>query len=106
MGRLDHHPWVRAVLNTFSPFIYNPRATLNRIGDLYADWQERAAHRQLDQLDACWKRFNDEQSRPSIKNVCGRWLGPEMIPAYDKVIANYWRNQDQRAALLDRLAKL
>lgn len=106
MGRLGNHPWARAVLNLFSPYIYNPHATFNRIGDLYSDWQERAAHRHLDQLDACWKSFYDEQSRPSIKNVAGRWLGLEMIPAYQKVSENYWRNQDQRAALLNRLAKL
>jgi hypothetical protein len=106
MGRLDKHPWLRAVLNGVSPYIYNPRATLNPIGDLYSDWRERAAHRQLDQLDGRWKSFSDEESRPSIKNLCGRWLGLEMIPAYGKVSANYWRNQDQRAALLDRLAKL
>ncbi len=106
MGRLDNHPWLRAVLNGVSPYIYNPRATLNPIGDLYADWQERVAHRQMDQLDARWKSFYDEASRPSIKNICGRWFGLEMIPAYQKVSESYWRNQDQRAALLKRLAKL
>lgn len=105
-GQIPDRPWLRACLNFVSPFLYNPRATLNRMGDLYADWEELAAHRNLDRLDARWQDFYREQSRPSLKNVYGRWLTLEVIPAYQKVSENYWRMQDQRAALLKRLTAL
>jgi len=105
MGSLEKHPWLIRGLNAVSPFLYTPHRTFNQIGDLYSNWQDIAAHRQLDQLDIRWKAFLDEESRPGIRNIFGRWLELEMIPAYVKVSENYWRTQDQRAALLARLAK-
>jgi hypothetical protein len=105
-GNMPDKAWLRTCLNAISPFVYNPHATLNRIGDLYSGWQEVAAGRRLDQLDPHWKAFYQEESRPSIKNLFGRWFELETIPAYQKVSENYWRVQDQRAALLKRLASL
>jgi hypothetical protein len=105
-GNVPNRAWLRSFLNAISPFVYNPHATFNQMGDLYSDWQDLAAHRHLDQLDPRWKDFYREVSRPSIKNLFGRWFSMEMIPAYNKVSENYWRTQDQRAALLHRLAKL
>jgi hypothetical protein len=105
MGSLEKHPWLIRGLNAVSPFLYNPHAAFNQIGDLFSDWQDIAAHRRLDQLDKRWKTFLAEESRPGIRNIFGRWLELEMIPAYSKVSENYWRNQDQRAALLARLDK-
>ncbi len=93
------------VLNAFSPLLYNPHATFNRIGDLYTDWQEDAAKRQLDQLDERWTAFYADMARPGPKNIFGKWIGIEMTPAYKKVSENYWRNQDQRSALLARLQR-
>jgi hypothetical protein len=94
-----------AALDFLSPVLYNPRLTFNQMGDLYADWQELAAQRKLDQLDARWASFYREETGPSPKNLLGRLLVLETIPGYSKVIENYWRTADLRAALLARLAK-
>jgi hypothetical protein len=94
-----------AALDCLSPVLFNPRLTLNQMGDLYADWQELAAQRKLDQLDARWASFHREEIGPSPKNLLGRLLLMETIPAYAKVTENYWKTADLRAALLARLAK-
>jgi hypothetical protein len=97
--------WLTAALDCLSPVLYNPRLTFNQMGDLYADWEELAAQRKLDQLDARWASFYQEQTRLSPKNLLGRLLLLETIPAYAKVTENYWKTEDLRAALLVRLAK-
>jgi hypothetical protein len=49
------HRLTRSGPNFLSPLIYNPHATFNPVGDLYADWQDLAAKREVDLLDARWK---------------------------------------------------
>lgn len=105
MGTLNHQPALRCALNLLSPFLYTPRATFNRLGDLYAGWGDGAAGRRPETLDAGWKAFFADTARPSPRNLLGRWVGIEMTPAYGKVAESYWRNQDQRAALLARLSR-
>jgi hypothetical protein len=97
--------WLRRVFNAASPFLYNPRATFNLSGDLFADLQDLAGRRQIAQLNPRTVKFIDRDSRPSFKNLFGKLLLRMTIPAYNKVIETYWRNQDERAALLARVTK-
>jgi hypothetical protein len=99
------NPLWTTVLNTFSPVFYLPRSTFNRVGDLYVDWADLVAKRKLDQLDPRWQQFSREMAGPSLKNPIGRQVALMSIPAFQKVAENYWKDQDMRAALLERLAK-
>ncbi|MFY9923988.1 MAG: hypothetical protein WAK51_05855 [Opitutaceae bacterium] len=104
-GPRANHPWLRRTLNALSPFIYNPHATFNLYGDLYSDLQDLAGRRQLEQMGPRMKKFIDLDARPSFKNAFGKSLAQLTVPAYLKVTENYWRAQDQRAALVARLSK-
>jgi hypothetical protein len=105
LGTAEKHPWIPRALNALSPLIYNPRATYNRKGELFADWEEYAAHRHVDQMDARWKVYYDKCSGPGLKNVFGNALVVETIPAFTKVSENYWLTEGLRTALVARLTK-
>jgi hypothetical protein len=98
------HPWLQRAFNAVSPFIYNPRATLNLYGDLYVDLQDLVGRRQLEQMDPRMKKF-EQDVRPSFKNFFGKLFVSTAVPAYSKVCQSYWTNQDLRAALLARVTK-
>lgn len=104
-GLGDNHPCLRRAFNAASPFVYNPRATFNLYGDLYADLQDLNGRRQIARMNPRMKEFIEQDARPSLKNPLGKLLAKMAVPAYTKVSENYWRNQDQRAALLARLLK-
>ena len=99
------HPWRRRALNAVSPFLYNPRATVNLYGDVHADLQGLLARRQFAAMDARVQDFVESHTkRPSFKNVFGQ-LFASAVPAYSKIFQSYWETQDQRAALLARVTK-
>ena len=104
-GSGNDSPWRRRAFNAISPFVYNPRATFNIRGDLYADLQDLVGRRQIDQMRTRMNRFVERDVRPGIKNSFGKLLNKMAVPPYEKVSENYWRNQDERAALLVRLGK-
>jgi len=104
-GHGEDRPWLRRAFNAASPLVYNPRATFNLCGDLFGDLQDLAGRRQIAQLNPRTEKFIERDSRPSFKNLFGKLLVRMVIPAYTKVIENYWRNQDERAALLARVTK-
>jgi hypothetical protein len=100
-----HRNILFSYLNCFSPLFYLPKATFNRIGDLYADWGDLVAQRKFDGMNARWEVFDREISGLSLKNPLGRDLAARSIPVYEKVAKNYWSKEDLRTALLARLAK-
>jgi hypothetical protein len=103
-GSRGMHPWLQRAFNAVSPFIYNPRATLNLDGDLYVDLQDLVGRRQLEQMDPRMKKF-EQDVRPTFKNLFGKLLVSTVVPTYSKVSQSYWTNQDMRAALLARVTK-
>jgi hypothetical protein len=105
LGSGRGHPWLRGALNAVSPFIYNPRATLNLYGDLFVDLQDLAGRRQLDQMEPRMKKFLEHDARPSFKNLFGKLLMSAVVPLHPKVSQSYWTTQDLRAALLARVTK-
>jgi hypothetical protein len=102
----DEPGWARLLLNTAGPFIYNPRATLNLLGGLDADLQDCAVRRQLSGMASRIQRFEDMDARPRFKNMLGTMMLAHSMVAYTKITENYWRVQDERAALLARLKAL
>ena len=104
-GSHGGQPWLRAALNGASPFLYNPRATFNLDGNLYADLEDLAGRRQTAQMGPRIAEFIERAARPSFKNLFGKMLARIALPAYVKVTENYWRVQDLRAALIARTAK-
>ena len=105
-GNGNERPWMRRLLNAASPFVYNPKATLNLYGDLSADLQDIAGRRQLAELGPRVQRFLGEDTRPRFKNMLGTLYLREVIPAYSKVTENFWKAEDVRAALLARIKAL
>lgn len=97
--------WRRALLDAVGPFVYNRRATFNRMGDLHFDLQDMAARRQIAQMEPRMKLFQKQAVQPTFKNFYGGQLMSSLVPAYDKVTTALWRNYDERMALLDRLSR-
>jgi len=90
-------------LDLFDLLLTNPRATANLAGSYYSQAAELAAKR-LGGLAVLGENFElSLESRSAIKNMGGRQLLSMAIPAYSKIISEYWKEQDMRAALLTRL---
>jgi hypothetical protein len=94
-----------SIAPTASFFFYNPKATVNRAGDILHAMAEAGAKR-----DAIARQNLDEQiwanrhpSRFLAKNLIGTQLIELSLPAYNKVIESYWSVHDRRQALLARL---
>jgi hypothetical protein len=94
---------VLLVLVTIDPFIYNPRATVNLLGDFLSEAEDLVGRRMLKEYDDRSRRFQEHDARPRFKNLGGRLLAVSSIPGYGKVANSYWKVQDERAALLAKL---
>lgn len=86
-------------------FLYNPKATVNRAGDILHAMAEAGANRDAramkDFEDQIWATLHP--SRFLAKNLVGTQLIELSLPAYNKVIESYWSVHDRRQALLARL---
>ena len=86
-----------------SPFIYNPRRTINLMGELNSELQDLAARRESlkgSRAEAVYA----EKTRPRFKNFVGAVLIDLATPAYTKVVAAYWELHDHREKLAGLLA--
>jgi hypothetical protein len=99
-------PVPRQLLNWLSPFVYNPRKTLNLYGDLTEQLQDIAARRELEKNDPTHMAFFDREARPHFKNAVGPILLFGTVPAYSRIIEAYWKTEDARAALRERLVTM
>ncbi len=97
---LPFHP-----LNALSPFVFNPRRTFNLIGDLTARRQDLAGRRQGETISELDRAFFADEGRPRFKNLVGTVFMFQSTPALTKVTESYWKIEDLRTALHDRLAK-
>lgn len=92
-------------LNFLRPLVVNPRLTFNLLGDLTARRQDLAANRQGEKLDGVDKEFFANAGRPRFKNLFGAWFIAASTPGLTKVTETYWKIEDLRLALADRLAR-
>jgi hypothetical protein len=93
-------------LNFLSPLVFNPRHTFNRMGELNERRQELAARRQGAKIAESDGAFFRGNGRPRFKNLGGAMLMLQATPALVKVTESYWKIEDLRTALHDRLAKM
>lgn len=101
----NRHPPLRFALNLVSPFVYNRRTCANLYGDYILELQDLVARREFKQFDRRQAEFFNEAARPGFKNFIGSFVINQTVPAYNKVLETYWKMEDDRLALLTRLAK-
>lgn len=84
--------------------LMNTRLTVNQYGDYLVRGGDAAARRDLTALTTEAETFSRKLA-PGFpgKNFGGRMLLAMAAPAYTKVVENYWKADDERAALLARL---
>ncbi|MBI5766865.1 MAG: hypothetical protein HZA93_03670 [Verrucomicrobia bacterium] len=93
-------------LNFFSPLVFNPRHTFNLLGGLNERRQELAARRAAAKIGEMDQAFFRGEGRPRFKNLAGAMFMLQSTPALVKVTESYWKIEDLRTALRDRLAKM
>ncbi len=97
----DHGSPVWAALNLVSLVFYNPRRTANELGALTAEMTELAAHREIEKMALRLQEFDVLKHLP-LKNPLGALLVGQRWDL-DKIAASYWKLEDQRTAIHDRL---
>jgi len=91
-------------LNWLDPLLNNPRATLNLAGDYFNRLADLAAKRDFAGMTTLGDKLQIESSGAvPIKNLGGRIMLSEAVPAFSKVAQQYWQEQDLAVALLARL---
>jgi hypothetical protein len=93
-----------ALFDIFGPFVFNRQRAINTYGDLISELQELAARREGGKIDLRTKEFWAHQNRSRFKNFYGSYLMQMFTPALAKPVESYWKVEDQRIALLARLA--
>lgn len=104
LGGLQPVDSLQRVIRFFGPIVFNPRATVNLLGERYHLVAELAGARRLKELED----RNHPVNRSFVadyngKNLGGRLLGDMALPALAKVIKTYWAIDDLRLAMLARL---
>ena len=87
-----------------SACIYNPRRTVNLLGDLNERLQELAARRETARMGPAQDAFFRTVGRLWFKNVLGAMLLRKFIPRLARATESYWRTEDLRTTLVGRLA--
>jgi hypothetical protein len=99
------NPRSLSIARVASFFLYNPKATVNRAGDILHAIAEAGANRDSlamrDFEDQIWATLHP--SRFLAKNLVGTQLIELSLPAYNKVLESYWSVHDRRQVLLARL---
>jgi len=103
LGDLKDVDSLQRAFRIFRPLVFNPRATVNLLGERFHRVADLAAARRLDELED----RNHPVNRLALadyhgKNFAGRVLA-DMSPHLSKVVKTYWEIEDLRLALLARL---
>jgi hypothetical protein len=86
------------------PVLVNPNRTLNQMGAIIDEVQERAARRDIDGVRSTLERSRRTVlAENGIKNIFGQHFVLDATTNYAPIIERYWRAEDQRAALIARL---
>lgn len=91
------------VLNLLTRFVLNPRATMNLYGDYIYELADLAERRELGSFAARQEAFVRSALQGGMKNLGGHLLLNMAVPAYQKILQNYWDTEDLRLALCDEL---
>ena len=102
--------FLRRPLDLMGPVAFNRHATRNRWTALFADLAECAARREPANAEQRVAEFFAKEGQPRFKNIGGAWM---TLSAWERLGLNsvtdqqrgYWTLEDQRAALLARLAQ-
>lgn len=95
----------RGVVAVFAPFVFNANRTFNLLGDLTEQNQDLAARRESVKLMENTRAFLAGAGRPRFKNLVGAIFIGVSMPALNKVTESYWKVEDLRTGLRERLAK-
>jgi hypothetical protein len=111
LARIDLHPlvyeaelprWVTRGLESFGPFLFNPQRTINLYEDMNAELVALAVRRDVPDIDAELRRYLARRQTP-IKNLGGPAFLHRITPNYRKVLEAYWRSEDLRVTVQQRL---
>lgn len=84
--------------------LMNTRLTVNQYGDHLVRLGDAAANRDLATLKTSGEKFiQDLAIQLPGKNHGGRMILAMAVPAFNKVVENYWKADDERAVLLATL---
>jgi hypothetical protein len=85
-------------------FLFNPNRAEKEYDDFLTETCLLGQNRRLDSSDIAEKAFEEKLSLRRLKNPVGRSLSSMAAPAFDKVLENFWKVEDQRVTLLQRLS--
>ncbi len=95
---------LRWSMNLVGPFLYNRHRTANLRSEFTANLQELAGRRDMEAFSRAQNAFLERAVSPRFKNFMGNFLLTFTTPIYTQVVTSYWKTEDARIALLDRLA--
>jgi hypothetical protein len=104
LGGLQPVDSLQRAVRFFGPLVFNPRATVNLLGERFHLVADLAAARRLKELED----RNHPVNRPFLadyhgKNLAGRLLVDMAFPALSKVVKSYWEIDDLRLVMITRL---
>ncbi len=85
------------------PILYNPGRTLNAYLEWSARMQDLAARRDIATMDTLTEAWLKGSAGLGVRNLGGKMLLQQMVPALSKVMDSYWKTEDKREALIKRL---
>jgi hypothetical protein len=95
---------LRRTLDGVYGLTFNPQETVNLIHDFSAEIAALAEARDLAGMRALEANRNHRlHGGVQIKNISGRLLAGMGISSFDKLVENYWKTEDMRCGLLERL---
>jgi len=107
---VDNHPDSPAhyvldePLKLMDPLLMNPRGTLNLAGNFFSTLADKAAQRDIAGMTAQSDQFEIASGGAvPIKNIEGRQILSMVVPAYAKLVGQYWKVQDEMGATLAKL---
>ena len=100
----SENPLLRGLARFAFTVLMNPRLTVNQYGDYLVLSGDAAARRDHAALTSMAEKFVQNLAiQIPGKNQGGRMILAMAAPAYTKVVENYWKADDERAALLAKL---
>ncbi len=81
----------------------NPRSTANLYAKILMDAAGKSSRRELNHISEMAPPWSDAAHGFKLKNLAGRLLLQMVVPAFQKVSAEYWKAEDLSVALSQRL---
>jgi len=98
------HYLLDAPLKLIDPLLMNPKATVNLAGNYFSTLADKAAQRDIAGMTAQSDQFElTSRGAVPVKNIEGRQILSMIVPAYAKLVGQYWKVQDEIGATLANL---